>query len=478
MSEWVSRLSGRSLPPLRRTLTRVKDLLNNSSANHTALSEIIAFDPGFCLHILRQLRTLPNQPKEPITKISNAIPLLGMSAIEQAAHSLPALEDQLKGPPRRGLIDCYSRAAHASIYAAGLAERRREPDPQAFATAALLHDIGEMMLWSQAAEKMREVGQLMARGDGREAAALEILGFTFEKLNQALGNRWQLPGLIPDAQGLFNSFQSRPLTVILACAVARASAKDWKNQEILDNLELLADFLGLPIDRVEAELHQSAAHAARQLQLLPLPLPAFQLIQTSNLVIDAYPLPSGNKAEAKVETPIIQQQGVQASDRPPAMQVPFKPALKSAAPKHPLHENLIRTIQEMRDLYGLQNVMFAMLSTDKKQLKARYTVGNSAQERLQGFTVDLERPSLFIALLKKPQALWVNSKNLQKYRPMIPESSRQSVCMQGFLLMSIFIRNRSIGLFYADNGCHRNALTIDHYNNFKVLCQRFMQTMN
>lgn len=97
LHEWAHRLQGETLPVLRRTLTQVRDLLNSSSVNHTRLSEIIARDPAFSLYILQRLNKLPMQPKQPVSKISLAIPLLGMGLIAQACRSLPCLEDRLKG---------------------------------------------------------------------------------------------------------------------------------------------------------------------------------------------------------------------------------------------------------------------------------------------------------------------------------------------------------------------------------------------
>ncbi|MET0050052.1 MAG: hypothetical protein ABW095_03105 [Candidatus Thiodiazotropha sp.] len=53
VQDWVSQLSTQTLPVMRRTLTHVRDLLNQSSVNHTRLSEVIARDPGFSLTIIR-----------------------------------------------------------------------------------------------------------------------------------------------------------------------------------------------------------------------------------------------------------------------------------------------------------------------------------------------------------------------------------------------------------------------------------------
>ena len=467
---WAFRLSAEPLPVMRRTLTRVRDLLYRSSASHSSIRSLIEFDPGFVLYLFRQLNRLPNRPKEPINKLGNALPLLGMGVIEQALQELPVLEDRLKGPPRRGLLNCYSKAAHASIYARELARRLKFRDADSLATAAILHGIGEMAMWNAAPEIMRRIQGLVQQGDGREDAALEVLGFTLESLNQKLGSRWQLPAMVRDCQEPHNSFLPQPLTVMLACAVARDSAEDWLSAEIADHLELLAEFLEIDQEQAASQLHQTAVLAARKLHGLP--LPAFRLAYAAagNLSpriqkreIDCV-VPDSTPAKAAL-TPVADEARQQEPPRP----------RRTAPSNNPLHESLTRTVDAMTQQMGFENVMFAMLTKDRSVLSARFTTVQDQESGLKDFQVSLMQPNLFSLLMKKPQAIWLHPGNLQKYRPMIPQASLDRLCGKGFLAMSIFIKEKPIGLFYADNAGKKTGLSEAHFNNFKVLCQRFMQ---
>jgi HD-like signal output (HDOD) protein len=477
INDWVYRLSSKPLPVMRQTLTRVNELLKNTHASLTKLSEVVGLDPGFSLYLFQYLNDLPKRPREPICKIPNVISILGMIAVEQAVAQIPVLEERLKGASRLGLIDCYSRAAHATVYAAGLAKRLGQQDPQTFITAALLHDVGEMALWVQAPDVMRGIHSRITQGAGREDAALEVLGFSFEELNQQLGSRWRLPALVQDSQGLFNSYQPQPLTVMLACAIARASAKGWGNPELMEYLELLADFLNIPEDKAQALLHQYAAQAGRQLYRLPLPLSVHRLLQ----------LPAENKTAANPQAvkPTKTTAGAVSpphlsATRPTPLSTqpsPAETAVKTDKQANPLHLQLTRTIDEMQNAHGLDNVMFAMLSPDKRCLKARYVASASQNDRLRSFETRLDQPGLFSIIMQKPQALWCNAANRERYLPMIPPQAIQTLCDKGFLIMSIFFRNKPIGMFYADNTEAANDLTADQFNNFKVSCQRFVQRL-
>lgn len=449
--QWVDLLTYETLPVMQRTLTQVRDLLHHANANHPRFAQLIARDPGFSLHIIRQFNTLPNAPEEPVNKVSLAIPLLGLSQVERACRTLPCLEDRLKGPPRRGLITCYSRAAHGAIYASALAGRRRDSEEGAVYTAALLHDIGEMALWYHKPDKMRQMQQLIQQGDGYEDAAMEIFGCTLEEISSGLSEAWHLPELVRTSQGLANSYLPRPLTVMLASALARESALGWQRPRTLDNLELLAEFLEIPLEKASAWLHEQAVEAARQLWRLPLPLPAFHLIH------DDAPL---KKAPAK--TP-----------EPPAAP-PKEPSDKAA---NPLQQLITRTLQEVHNEHGLQRVMFAMLNKQKTELRARLMATASPEASLKGFVVDMTTPSLFSLLMKKPQAISLTPSNMEKYQNLIPPALNQVINPQQCLIISVFLHNKPIGLFYADNGA-KGSITPLQFANFKAVCQRAIKALS
>ncbi|MEW8586808.1 MAG: HDOD domain-containing protein [Candidatus Thiodiazotropha sp.] len=482
VQEWTRTLSSEPLPVMQRTLTGVRDLLRKSSVNHNRLSEIISRDPGFSLHVLQRLSSMPNQPKEPVTKISLAVPLLGMEVIEQASRTLPSLEERLKGPPRRGLIDCYSRATHAAIYAREIAKMRGWQEIDTLYTAALLHDLGEMALWSMAADRMRAVHEKIVNETARDNASREILGFTLEELSVQLSLKWRLPELIGESQGISDSYQPRPLTVMLASTLASDCSLGWRRARTDDDIELLAEFLEIPQDSATAHLHRIAAKAARELHRLPLPLPAFYLIPSDSAPPNSKTEEAMQAQSAVAPTKRDEPSPTDAQQPPPKPVATETPAV--AAPEqppknrvNPLQQLLSSALQQMHEELGLSRAMFAMLSPDKTALKARFVVESEQQLSLKGFVLSMTKPSLFKALLNKPQAISLNKANAEKYLPMIPQSALEQMNNSGFVTMSVFIHGKAVGLFYADNGISGPGVTRQQYDNFKAICQKTIQVI-
>ena len=440
---------------LKRTSSLVREQLDSAAVNHQRLAEIISRDPAFSLHILRCLNSLPTRPKEPVARISLALPLLGMGMIEQACRSLPVVEERLKGAARHGLLACIGHSAHAALYAKAFARMRGEHNGESLYTAALLHDIAEMALWNQAPAQMLEIRRLIHQGEERDNAAMAVLECSFEALNLELSRHWGLPELIATSQGLSNSYLPGPLTVMLAVALARESGLGWQRGRTQDDLELLAEFLDIPLESATARLHCLAAEAARQLCPLPVPLPAFYLV--------------GSDAG-----PYLREQSPSRL-RAPATPSPAPRQVTAAAPSH-LHEAFLRSLREMRGEHGLKRAMFALLNKERSQLRACLVL-EEGDASLKGFSVGLSPPNLFSLLLKKPLALAVRADNCEKYREMIPPPLRNLVSAENFLAMSVFLHDRPIGLFYADNGLGI-AITPRQYENFKASCQRAIHALS
>jgi hypothetical protein len=423
-----------------------------------------------------------------------------MEAIEQASRTLPSVEEKLKGPPRRGLIDCYSRSAHAAIYARDFAERRRWQEAGSLYTAALLHNISEMALWVSAPDKMRVIHHQIKQGTPHESAAQQLLGTTLEELSIALSMQWKLPELIQDSQGLSNSYLPKPLAVMLASALARETSLGWQRDKTNDDLELLAEFLDISYDEAIAYLHRLGAEAARELYGLPLPLPAFHLIpgglttpDRGTAEVTSRPEAPSEKVAAAQESETKTPPAPQSSESTPQTPLPtqlkeasqtlpgsHKEEPSQAAPKarvNPLQALLNDALQQMHQELGLSRAMFAMLSQDKSTLRARFVVESEKQLSLKGFVLNITKANLFRALLNKPQAISLNKENAEKYLPMIPQSALEQINSSGFVSMSVFINKKPVGIFYADNGISGPGVTRQQYDNFKAICQKTMQSL-
>lgn len=125
-----------------------------------------------------------------------------------------------------------------------------------------------------------------------------------------------------------------------------------------------------------------------------------------------------------------------------------------------LQQSISLTMRGLRDSASMDRAMFAMLTPDRKTLRARFVIGADKRAAIRHFQLNVEQRHLFSLLLTKPQEFWLNSGNQEKYLPLIPRSLHTTLDTRGFFVTSVFVRNRPLGILYGD--CS-DASTLDQH---------------
>lgn len=153
---------------------------------------------------------------------------------------------------------------------------------------------------------------------------------------------------------------------------------------------------------------------------------------------------------------------------PPATPPAQQPGQQSSST---LQQQLLRIMEELRQGAVLEQTMFAMLTPDRRLLKARFVDGAAKDAPLRRFQINLQQRNLFGLLLARPQNLWLNDANRDKLTPLIPAPLQSMLCMEGFFCASLFANGRPFGVLYAD--CNSGAaLDRQTFEQFKRLSQR------
>jgi HD-like signal output (HDOD) protein len=462
LNGWVERLGPRTLPAMALTRQRVMQLLDSPNTTHADLQRILSRDPGFTLAIFRLFNALPRPPTEPVSNLAHAIALLGIEPTSQADRALPDLHKQLSEGARAALYDCYSRAGHAAWYAYSWGHDLRLGNPEEMAIAALLHELAEMLLWTYADRQMGQLTALIRRGMPQTDAEQQVFGFSLRHLSLQLAEQWHLPPLTAQALQPVGAFQARSLAVMLASALARETSHDWHSEQSDDLIELAASFNRLEPDPGRAYIHSLAAGVARNLSGLPLPLTVYALLA---------PPPAGPSDQPATSAPAATPKPAAPAKRPE------KPLAPPAAGASPLQGSLSRIFRELRRTAGVERAMFAMLTPDRKALKVKFIVGAEPASPLKRFQHPVGERHLLTLLLKKNQSIWLHQSNREKLLPLMDKALQTTLDTRGFFMGSLFIKNRPIGILYADRA-DDIPLDIQGFNHFKSLIQRLCNELS
>jgi HD-like signal output (HDOD) protein len=158
------------------------------------LADIAAADPFLCLRLLREAENhraqrLGHETTTPLGTVMQ----LGTDAVHKLILESPETDES-----NPGLADCEARARIASRLALRWGAARADISPDEIAMAALLSEIGELLLWSFAKELPLAALEALHSGLSPRSlqAQVDTCGFRFKDLTLKCAMIWHLPPLL------------------------------------------------------------------------------------------------------------------------------------------------------------------------------------------------------------------------------------------------------------------------------------------
>jgi putative nucleotidyltransferase with HDIG domain len=194
--------SAAELPPFPAVIQRVLLLMDNPKSSAREVVEVIQYDQAITANVLRVCNSAYFSLRRPVHSLREALVRIGFNQLLEivlnrgSAHLLAGVcpgYDLKDGELWRHSVTC---ALLSQIISKRLGQ---EPTPTHF-TAALLHDIGKVILSRFVADHFGEIRRLVQEG-GRSfiAAEKEVLGIDHAELGGKISEQWQFPKMIGSA---------------------------------------------------------------------------------------------------------------------------------------------------------------------------------------------------------------------------------------------------------------------------------------
>ena len=455
-------LADAELALMPHTARELRRLLGLPSTRAGLLQEVLLRDPAAAIAVLRRLGRLRPSAADQVTDLAHALSLVGLETLPELLGRIPALPESRSG--RADPRDGYSAAVHAAAYAGQLARRLGPAQDTGLATAALLQSPAVIALWSTDPAAAARATRAARRGTPGDLAWSEQLGAPLEQVNRSLAAAWSFPGLARQALALGESRSRAEQAVWLAAELARSSAAGWRHPDTGRATRMLADFLGLEPDQAAAWLRREAVEAARALAPCGYPAPGFELLYMPGDEQPSEDTPDERAADERSANP----PAAAAKDRSPASAaIGPEPA---TADVQTLVTGFMRRIQGET---GSAQVLFAMLSRDRRRLRTRLVLGIEPGHGLGALDLELGQRHLFGLLMGKPQSLWLKPENAARYLGLLPAEQHGWIDARSSYLMSLFAGEHPLGLIYAGGAAAGEA----GYRRFRELCHATAEAM-
>ncbi len=210
----------KTLPPAPRLLVELLRLLQEPEVDASSIVDCVTFDPALTASVLQRCNSAAQGLAEPVHSISEGVVRLGFNEIYRLVAATIA-ETALNSPqPGYGIAagQLWQHSAATAVAARVVAGRLGLEVNQAF-TAALLHDIGKLVLSSLLEDAYNEViRETEQAGHSFLKTEKILLGVDHAEAGGRLLERWGFPDVLVSAVRCHHDpVQANPHKRLAAC---------------------------------------------------------------------------------------------------------------------------------------------------------------------------------------------------------------------------------------------------------------------
>jgi len=184
-----------TLPPFPATIQKVMALAGNPDSSLTELVAVVRLDQAITANILRICNSAYFGLRRPVDNVNDAIMYMGKKNVLRAVMTagMSRYFRTQKGYDVKG-GDLWEHAVAVALMAQICAAKMSRPDDPRLFTAAILHDIGKMVLGEFVHESWKKIQELVEKQQySFLEAEEEVIGVNHAELGGEVARIWKFP---------------------------------------------------------------------------------------------------------------------------------------------------------------------------------------------------------------------------------------------------------------------------------------------
>jgi putative nucleotidyltransferase with HDIG domain len=178
---------------------QINEAVENPKTSFSDIGRIISADSALCARLLKVVNSSYFGFSSEIETITHAITVVGMLEVRDLILATTVIRYFRGMSEDRVSMESFWRHSIAcGVAARTLAIYRREPNPERYYVAGLMHDLGRLILFMNNHADMARVFELYDEGGLLVDAERSILGVDHAEVGAALLEKWQLPVILVD----------------------------------------------------------------------------------------------------------------------------------------------------------------------------------------------------------------------------------------------------------------------------------------
>jgi len=261
----------KSLPTFPESVGRINELLGEGEAEESfgKIAAMLETDPVLVARILRLVNSAFYGLSGAVVTMYDALCMLGLDIIRGLILSTNAMDMLERQNSMQGL---WEHSFGCAVAATSLGQELGLPRVKELSAAALMHDIGKVVLASQLPADYRQVVAFALRERVRIREAEDrLLGVSHDVIGEWLVTRWRLPAVLAEPIACHHEptraerYREAAAVVHIADLMVRAYGFGFPGDHVMPDLEVAAwKLLGLSsrkLERAVRRMHHTLQEA-------------------------------------------------------------------------------------------------------------------------------------------------------------------------------------------------------------------------
>jgi putative nucleotidyltransferase with HDIG domain len=188
-------------PSIPGTASKVLKLLDDPDTSTSEIGGALRYDPGLTANILKLTNSAYFGFASKIASVKQSVVLLGSKRVIYLvmASCVNAIMDEQVFGYDLPTGELWRHSIAVSVAAEGLVKELKLPTTEEIFTAALLHDVGKLILGDFVKEDLKKIESMALEGMPFQEAERQVFGLDHAEIGAEILKNWSLPPKIVNA---------------------------------------------------------------------------------------------------------------------------------------------------------------------------------------------------------------------------------------------------------------------------------------
>jgi putative nucleotidyltransferase with HDIG domain len=185
----------KSFPGMPATAAKLLKMLKDAESTAAQIEEVLRYDAGLTANILKLTNSAYFGIPSKVSSVRQAIMMLGWKRLLQLVMTM-CMSTVMKKPVAGYDLpqgELWRHSVAVSVAAEAVVKALKIPEAEEVFTAALLHDVGKLVLGGFVEDDLEQIKAMVSKGIPFEIAEYMVIGTDHAKIGALILEKWDFP---------------------------------------------------------------------------------------------------------------------------------------------------------------------------------------------------------------------------------------------------------------------------------------------